>query len=127
LFSFFKSNDKEHKHSSFIFNKELPTSLASRLVLGYSIDDAVDRLITENRENKRAITQFQAQLESIHAHYRSELCNDCCHLEVCKIRPNVKYGFGCEDKAYELEVVAFEVEPETGETEPSKEVVNEGL
>ena len=119
MFSFFKSNDKEHKHSSFIFNKELPTSLASRLVLGYSIDDAVDRLITENRENKRAITQFQAQLESIHAHYRSELCGDCCHVHVCGIFPKVKYGFECEERT--ICMIEIESENTADETEPSKE------
>jgi len=71
--------------------------------------------------NKEAIMRLIKEIEAIHAHYRSELCGDCCHSEICKLRPNVKYGFECEDKAYELEVVAFEVEPEKLEVEPSKE------
>ena len=102
---------------------------------GWSIDDAVDYLLQDrialvnaiknlqidNCQNKDAIIRLTKEIKSIHAHYRSELCGDCCHVDVCGIFPSVKYGFECEDKAYELEVVTFEVEPETSETESSKE------
>ena len=82
-----------------------------------AFDNVIDILWEVRTKNKPIIEQLQVDLAAIHAHYRSELCNDCCHSEVCKLRPNVKYGFDCEDKGYELEVMAFEVEPEKVEGE----------
>ena len=88
------------------------------------IDQAVEKLWNDRKYNiKNAefvvgkILELESDLTAIHAHYRSELCGDCCHSEICKLRPNVKYGFECEDKAVDVEVMTFEVEPEKVETE----------
>ena len=70
------------------------------------------------------VNQVKADLAAIHAHYRSELCNDCCHSEVCKLRPSVKYGFDCEDKGYDVEITVFEVEPEKVEGEKEETNAN---
>ena len=107
-----------HKHKGFNFGDSYQNYKEFlRACKEYDVDGAVERLITENRSNKKAITELQADLSAIHAHYRSELCNDCCHSEVCKLRPNVKYGFECEDKGYELEVELYEIEPEKEATD----------
>ena len=111
-----------HRHNSFYPTLPKPPHVWPE---AKNIDETVRHLIQDSRDKTSQISQLQADLAAIHAHYRSELCNDCCHSEVCKLRPNVKYGFECEDKAYELEVELFEVEPEKVETE--KEEANEGL
>jgi len=82
--------------------------------LHYEIDGAVDRLITESRNAHEAIKKLQSELNSIHAHYREELCGDCCHVHVCGIFPSVKYGFECDEHAYaeEIEIELYEVGPE---------------
>ena len=97
----------------------------------YTIDEVVNATLEKHNSMVRAffeletkVLTLQSDLAAIHAHYRSELCNDCCHSEVCKLRPNVRYGFECEDKAYELEVMTFEVEPVKVEVEPNKEETN---
>ena len=116
---------KVHEHHKYVLAETKPFYPEYFPPEYSSIDDAVIHLIKDSRNKSKLITELQSQLAAIHAHYRSELCNDCCHSEVCKLRPNVKYGFECEDKAYELEVELFEVEPEKVETE--KEEANEGL
>ena len=112
----------KHKHRDFVFPIE-----DHRAICQWDIDETVGILVAMNHQNQRAIAKLQSDLAAFHAHYRSELCGDCCHVHVCGIFPSVKYGFECEDKAHELEVMTFEVEPETGETEPSKEGADERL
>ena len=85
----------------------------------FSIDEAVSRLIADNRMNKEAIMRLIKEIEAIHTHYRSELCGDCCHVHVCGIFPKVKYGFECEERT--ICMIEIESENTADETEPSKE------
>jgi len=62
---------------------------------------------------------IKQDLAAIHAHYRSELCGDCCHVDVCSIFPKVKYGFECEERT--ICMIEIETENTTDETEISKE------
>jgi hypothetical protein len=65
------------------------------------------------------VKNLQADLTTIHAHYRAKLCGDCCHADVCGVSPSVKYGYECEDKAHPVGLAINIVD--LSEPEPKKE------
>ena len=100
---------------------------------GETIDEAVEDLakrqssMAQYVENlQKRLSAAESVLDTIHRHYRAELCGDCCHVDVCSIFPRVKYGFECNEKASpcELHIRLYEAEPE--ESLPATENSQEG-
>jgi len=81
--------------------------------------DAHNPLVKKVFDLERDITALKSELATIHAHYRSQLCDDCCHADVCGVSPSVKYGYECEDKAHPVEFAINIVD--LSEPEPKKE------
>jgi hypothetical protein len=70
-----------------------------------NIDEAVARLVKnestlfshiERIQTRVSILEDQGNI--IHAHYRTQLCKDCCHKDTCGRTKGIKYGDECDNR-----------------------------